>query len=100
MAVSDVLTLNFFWKVRDEGSWLEIGESISHFAICSLLGIFVAGLEGLSAIFVAGVEVDGDENSNEVEQSEENMNGKGNGKIEPKAGALAEPAANDVNGGG
>ena len=60
MTVSDVLTLNFFWKVRDEGSWLEIGESISHFAICSLLGVFVAGLEGLSGIFVAGVEVDGE----------------------------------------
>ena len=60
MAVSDVLTLNFFWKVRDEGSWLEIGSSISHFAICSLLGVFVAGLEGLSGIFIAGVEVDGE----------------------------------------
>ena len=38
--LADVLTINFFLKVRDEGSWLEIGSSISHFAICSFLGIF------------------------------------------------------------
>ena len=59
MAVSDVLTLNFFWLVRDEGSWLEIGTSISHFGICSLLCAFVATLELLSEIFVGGVEVGG-----------------------------------------
>ncbi|KAL8999388.1 MAG: hypothetical protein Q9188_005892, partial [Gyalolechia gomerana] len=56
MAISDVLTLNFFWMVRDEGSWLDIGTSISHFCISSLLGVFVAGLEFLSEIFVSGVE--------------------------------------------
>jgi GPI ethanolamine phosphate transferase 1 len=58
MAISDVLTLNFFWMVRDEGSWLDIGTSISHFFIGSLLNIFVAGLEGLSGWFIEGVEVD------------------------------------------
>jgi GPI ethanolamine phosphate transferase 1 len=59
MALSDVLTLNFFWMVRDEGSWLDIGTSISHFFIGSLLNVFVAGLEGLSGWFIQGVEVDG-----------------------------------------
>lgn len=57
MAISDVLTLNFFWMVRDEGSWLDIGTSISHFCISSLLGVFVAGLEFLSEVFVSGVDV-------------------------------------------
>ena len=59
MAVSDVMTLNFFWMVRDEGSWLEIGTTISHFVIGSLLSVFVAGLEFLSEVMISGVEVDG-----------------------------------------
>ncbi|KAI1450164.1 GPI ethanolamine phosphate transferase 1 [Annulohypoxylon stygium] len=57
MALSDILTLHFFWVVKDEGSWLEIGSTISHFAIASLLCVFVAALEGVSALFIAGVEV-------------------------------------------
>ncbi|RCI13749.1 hypothetical protein L249_8087 [Ophiocordyceps polyrhachis-furcata BCC 54312] len=59
MAASDVLTLYFFWVVRDEGSWLEIGSTISHFAIASLLCVFVAFLEGISVIFTAGMELEG-----------------------------------------
>ncbi|KAL2153348.1 hypothetical protein VTH82DRAFT_4503 [Thermothelomyces myriococcoides] len=59
MAISDILTLYFFWVVKDEGSWLEIGSTISHFVIASLLCIFVAALEGVSALFIAGVEVEG-----------------------------------------
>lgn len=59
MAISDILTLYFFWVVKDEGSWLEIGSTISHFAIASLLSVFVAALEGVSARFTNGVEVFG-----------------------------------------
>ncbi|KAJ8131344.1 hypothetical protein O1611_g2284 [Lasiodiplodia mahajangana] len=58
MSLSDILTLYFFWVVKDEGSWLEIGSTISHFAIASLLCVFVAALEGVSAAFVTGVEVE------------------------------------------
>ena len=60
MAISDFLTMHFFWVVRDEGSWLEIGSTISHFAIASLLCVFVASLEGVSEVFIAGVEVEDD----------------------------------------
>ncbi|KIW48602.1 uncharacterized protein PV06_01173 [Exophiala oligosperma] len=59
MALSDLMTLNFFWMVKDEGSWLEIGTTISHFVIGSLLCVFVAGLEGVSHALISGVEVDG-----------------------------------------
>lgn len=60
MAISDFLTLHFFWVVRDEGSWLEIGSTISHFCIASMLCIFVASLEGVSEVFITGVEVEDD----------------------------------------
>lgn len=67
MAVSDILTLHFFWVVKDEGSWLEIGSTISHFAIASLLGVFVTGLEGVSALLIAGVRVEGTEGTEGTE---------------------------------
>jgi phosphatidylinositol glycan class N len=51
IAISDFLTLHFFWVVKDEGSWLEIGSTISHFFIASLLCMFVAGLEGLLQVW-------------------------------------------------
>ncbi|KAH6607906.1 hypothetical protein Trco_004219 [Trichoderma cornu-damae] len=57
MAISDILTLYFFWVVKDEGSWLEIGSTISHFVIASLLCVFVAALEGVSAMFIHGIDV-------------------------------------------
>lgn len=58
MSISDVMTLNFFYMVRDEGSWLDIGMTISHFCIASFLCTFVAGLEFLSEQFVSGVDFD------------------------------------------
>ncbi len=56
MAISDVMTLNFFYMVKDEGSWLDIGTTISHFCIASLLCVFVAGLEFVSEVIVSGVD--------------------------------------------
>ena len=55
MGIGDYLTLRFFWEVRDEGSWLEIGESISMFVIASGLCIFVAVLEASSGQFTKGL---------------------------------------------
>ncbi|EMC93337.1 hypothetical protein BAUCODRAFT_37024 [Baudoinia panamericana UAMH 10762] len=56
MGIGDYLTLRFFWEVRDEGSWLDIGQSITNFAIASLLCAFVAALEALSGVLVRGLE--------------------------------------------
>lgn len=55
MGIGDYLTLRFFWEVRDYGSWLDIGESISMFVIASALCIFVAALEALSEVLIRGV---------------------------------------------
>jgi len=52
----DWLTINFFWMVRDEGSWLEIGETISRFCIASGLCVFAAAIEGGSSWLVGDVD--------------------------------------------
>ena len=56
MAIGDVMTISFFWMVRDEGSWLDIGTSISHFCIASGFCVFVSVLEVVSEVFVSGVQ--------------------------------------------
>ncbi len=67
IAISDFLTLHFFWVVKDEGSWLEIGSTISHFFIASLLCMFVASLEGVSDALISGVEVDDQKQSSRID---------------------------------
>lgn len=91
MGIGDYLTLRFFWEVRDEGSWLEIGESISMFVIASLLCIFVAGLEGGSELFVRGVEFEGDDRVDGFESGEgkNELNGNGNGGVREKEEKVA-----------
>lgn len=42
-----VMTLVFFYRVRDTGSWLQIGESITFFFMSSLLFLFSAGMSAL-----------------------------------------------------
>jgi phosphatidylinositol glycan class N len=86
MAISDFLTLHFFWVVRDEGSWLEIGSTISHFCIASMLCVFVASLEGVSEMFIDGVEV---ENSSSQMAKERELGG-----ITRDAATSSEPVAN------
>jgi phosphatidylinositol glycan class N len=73
MAVSDVMTLSFFYMVKDEGSWLDIGTTISHFFIASLLGVFVAGLELVSEHIIGGVETQRQEGET---RGEKPVNGK------------------------
>ncbi|KAI9774606.1 MAG: Glycosyl phosphatidyl inositol anchor synthesis [Geoglossum simile] len=97
MAISDVLTLNFFYMVRDEGSWLDIGTTISHFCIASLLCVFVAILESVSEVFISGVEVGGKVEDRRpsvggkkggMESSTANGNGQANGHTSCKERAL------------
>ncbi|KAF7728110.1 Glycosyl phosphatidyl inositol anchor synthesis [Apophysomyces ossiformis] len=52
MSITDVQTINFFYFVRDYGSWLEIGTSISHFCIAELFIIFTIILSLLSKLLV------------------------------------------------
>lgn len=43
---TDVLALNFLFAVRTTGAWLEIGQSITHFAMANLLQVFMVALMG------------------------------------------------------
>jgi len=67
IACSDILTLNFFWLVRDEGSWLDIGTSISHYCIGAGLVVFVSALEVVSEAFVGQVRVEEEQRVKVVE---------------------------------
>ncbi|KZV72333.1 PigN-domain-containing protein [Peniophora sp. CONT] len=58
LALTDGMTLTFFFKVTDTGSWLEIGQTISHFCITSLLLVFSAGIVSLGGILVGGSGAD------------------------------------------
>ncbi|KAJ3850387.1 Phosphatidylinositolglycan class N-domain-containing protein [Lentinula lateritia] len=44
LCVTDAMTLTFFFKVTDTGSWLEIGQTISFFVITSLLTLWSGGI--------------------------------------------------------
>ena len=91
MVISDILTLYFFWVVKDEGSWLEIGSTISHFVIASLLCVFVAALEGVSAFFTSGMEVANDAPEavgKEVDEAPKGAEKQSNGKATNNKGKM------------
>uniref|UniRef100_A0A8C3W743 GPI ethanolamine phosphate transferase 1 n=1 Tax=Catagonus wagneri TaxID=51154 RepID=A0A8C3W743_9CETA len=48
--VSDIMALHFFFLIKDYGSWLDIGTSISHYVIVMSMTIFVVFLNGLAQI--------------------------------------------------
>lgn len=56
LALSDVMTLNFFFLVSDYGSWLEIGNAISRFGIGNGMIILILLFFSLSHIFASGVK--------------------------------------------
>ena len=78
-AVGDYGTMRFFWCVRDEGSWLEIGMSISQFVISGGLGMFVAGLEGVGEVMMNGVE-GGNEGASDIKDGLDGYE-SGNGAV-------------------
>ncbi|XP_028057694.1 GPI ethanolamine phosphate transferase 1 [Camellia sinensis] len=53
---SDVMTIHFFFLVRTIGSWMEIGNSISHFGIVSAQVVFVLLLFALTNIYTKDIQ--------------------------------------------
>ncbi|XWS44216.1 hypothetical protein CRYUN_Cryun15aG0025200 [Craigia yunnanensis] len=54
---SDVTTIHFFFLVQNTGSWMEIGNSISHFGIVSAQVVFVLLLFALTNIFTKDIQI-------------------------------------------
>ncbi|GAB6026889.1 hypothetical protein CHUAL_013534 [Chamberlinius hualienensis] len=50
LLLSDVLVVNFFFLIKDEGSWLEIGSSIGRFVVAAVTSIAFIILYSISAI--------------------------------------------------
>lgn len=53
---SDVMTIHFFFLVRNTGSWMEIGNSISHFGIMSAQVVFILLLFAITNIYTKDIE--------------------------------------------
>jgi phosphatidylinositol glycan class N len=56
VATVDVMTLNFFFLVKDQGSWLDIGTSISHFVIASVFSVVTLLVFGVSQALLRNVD--------------------------------------------
>ncbi|XP_067857967.1 GPI ethanolamine phosphate transferase 1 isoform X2 [Heptranchias perlo] len=50
LVISDIMALHFFFLVKDYGSWLDIGTSISHYVIVMSMTIFLMFLSRLAEI--------------------------------------------------
>ena len=62
LAMSNIMGLHFLFLIKNTGSWLDIGMSISHYVIVQSLALFLSLMYGLEGLLI-GVEKESSEHS-------------------------------------
>lgn len=56
--MSNIMGLHFLFLIKNTGSWLDIGMSISHYVIVQCLALFLSLMYGLAGLLIGVEETD------------------------------------------
>lgn len=63
LAMSNIMGLHFLFLIKNTGSWLDIGMSISHYVIVQSLALFLLLMYGLAGLLIGVEQNDSEKNS-------------------------------------